>query len=79
MIIGDKNRNIGLIVSTMKPDGSQTEVNISPSNGDYDEYTSFAEDILSSIKDGSVKKLSNCLRKFHEMIKDEDMEQDMDE
>jgi len=45
-------------------------------SGEHNEYTAFAEDMISAMKDGSVQRLASCLKAFHEMIEEEDKEQD---
>lgn len=78
MIIPDKKKAISVILSKMNKDGSVTESHVAPETGAHDEYTSFAEDIIHAIESKSVQKLASCLRAFHEMIAEEDKEQDME-
>lgn len=63
----------------MGKDGRASETPVAHEGGEYDEYTSMAEDIISAAKEGSVQKLASCLKAFHEMIKEEDEEQDAGE
>lgn len=79
MIIGDKKKAVSVILSKMKPDGGTSESEVAPESGDHDEYTAFAEDMLSAFKAGSVHDLARCLREFHHMIEEEDEAQDAEE
>jgi hypothetical protein len=45
-------------------------------DGEHNVYRSMAEDMIAAVKDGSVNRLEECLKAFHEMIKDEDEVQD---
>lgn len=75
-IIGDRKKAVSVILSKMRKDGGTSEVETAPESGEHDTYTSFAEDMLEAFKSGSVQRLAASLKAFHEMIADEDEEQD---
>jgi len=77
MILNDKKKAVSVILSKMKKDGGTTEVHVMPEEGEHNEYTAFAEDILHAVEKKSVQSLASCLKAFHEMIMEEDEEQDM--
>jgi len=60
----------------MDKDGRTSETEVAHEGGEHNEYTSFAEDMISAFKDGSVQKLASSLKAFHEMIEGADKEQD---
>ena len=68
-----------MILSKMAKDGASHEVSVAHEDGMHDEYSAFAEDIISAVKDGSVMELAKCLKAFHEMIKEDDEMQDAEE
>jgi hypothetical protein len=72
----DKKKAATVILSKMGKDGRQTETDMAHEGGDYDEYTSYAEDMLAAIAAKSPLKLASCLKAFHEMVQEEDEEQD---
>lgn len=76
MIIGDKKKAVSVILSKMGKDGSVKETNVASESGEMNEYTAFAEDIISAVENKSVQGLASCLKAFHEMIMDQDEEQD---
>lgn len=59
-------------MSKLHGDGTTTETNVRPESGEHNVYRALAEDIIAAVKDGSVNNLEECLKSFHEMIKDED-------
>lgn len=68
-----------MILSRMDKDGKTSEMEVKPEEGEFTEYHAFAESIMSAIKDSSVADLAKALEEFHEMIKEEDVEQDLGE
>lgn len=75
-MIFDKKRSVSVILSKMGKDGKTTETSVAPESGEHDEYTAFAEDMISAMKEGSVQRLASALRSFHDMIEEADEEQD---
>lgn len=75
-MIFDKKRAVSVILSKTGEDGRTVEVEVSPETGEHDEYTSIAEDLVAHMKSGSVQGVAKCLRVFHELVKEEDEEQD---
>ena len=75
-MIFDKKRAVSVILSKTGKDGRTVEVEVSPETGEHDEYTSIAEEMLAHIQGGSVQGVAKCLRVFHELVKEEDEEQD---
>ncbi len=78
-MIFDKKKSVSVILSKMGKDGRVTETDVKPESGEHDEYTSFAEDMISANKDGSVQRMASCLREFHKMIENADEEEDAGE
>lgn len=75
----DKKKSVSVILSKMDRDGRTSEVAVSPESDAYNEYTAFAEDLLSGFRDGSVNKIASTLKAFHSMIEDKDQIQDKGE
>lgn len=76
MIIGDKKRVAGIILSKMNSAGRMDENEVAAESGSHDEYTALAEDFLNSFHKRSVQGLADCLRTFHKLIMEEDEVQD---
>lgn len=79
MFLHDRKKAVSVILSKMGKDGSTSEVHVASEGGGHDEYSAFAEDMLAAFEDKSVQKLASCLKAFHEMIMEEDEEQDQGE
>jgi hypothetical protein len=79
MIILDKKKSVSAILSRLRKDGSTLEAEVEQESSPHDEYTAFAEEMISAFQSGSVQRLSACLKEFHEMIEDKDEEQDAKE
>lgn len=75
-MIFDKKKSVSAILSKMGKDGRTTETEMKQESGEHNEYTSLAEDIIASAKDGSVQRLASALKSFHEMIEEADEAQD---
>jgi len=75
----DKKRAASVILSKMDKDGRSKEMHVAPESGEHNEYTSFAEDLLSAVKENSVQRVASVLKNYHEMIKEEDEEEDKQE
>jgi hypothetical protein len=75
----DKKKSVSVILSKLGKDGQNHESEVAHEGGDHDEYTSLAEDIISATKEGSVQRLAQCLKSFHEMIEEADEAQDQEE
>lgn len=72
----DKKKAATLILSKMDKRGKASEVEAAHESGEHNEYTSYAEDMLAAFESKSVQKLAACLKSFHQMVADEDYEQD---
>jgi hypothetical protein len=79
MIFPDKKKVASIILSRMGKDGVPKESKLPDGSGSMDEYSAFAEDMLDAFKSESVERLAKILKSFHEMIKEEDVEQDSGE
>lgn len=77
-MIFDKKKSVSVILSKLGKDGRTSESEVAHESGEHNEYTAFAEDMIAAFKDGSVQKLASCLEAFHEMVKEEDEEQDLE-
>lgn len=78
----DKKKTAMLILAKMGKDGkseNQEVKNEESMDEDVAEYKAVAEDMLQAINDKSVDKLMEVMKAFHEIIKHEDIEQDMAE
>jgi hypothetical protein len=78
-MIFDKKKSVSVILSKMNKDGETSEVNVSHESGDHDVYTSLAEDLIAGTKEGSVQKVASVLRSYHEMIEEDDEQDDQEE
>lgn len=79
MIIPDRKKAIGVILSKMKPDGSQVEGGEMKNEEHIDEHEqalhSHAEDILSALHNKSAADLAKALNNFleeHDMHEQEE-------
>lgn len=66
-MIFDKKKSVSVILSKVGSDGRRREAEVGHEGGDFDEYDSVAEDVISSVKDGSVKRLAAALRALNKM------------
>lgn len=67
MIIPDKKKAVGLILSKMAPDGSEKQMDVKSEEaiGQGDEALhAICEDILMAVKDGSALQLAEALKAF---------------
>lgn len=78
-MIFDKKKAVSVILSKMDKDGRHSEAKVAPESGEHNEYTSFAEDMIAAMKDGSVQRLAAALKSFHGMIESADEAQDSGE
>jgi hypothetical protein len=78
MIIFDKKKAASAILSKYK-DGRNVETEVKQEGGEHNEYTAFAEDLISAMADKSIQRVAACLKEFHEMIKEADEAEDKGE
>lgn len=74
----DKKKATSVILSKLGKDGRQDEAEVAPEEGEHDEYSSLAEDLMLGVKSGSVQKIASVLRALHEMIEEADEVQDQE-
>lgn len=77
----DKKKTAMVILAKMGKDGKsdyQEAKNKETADEDVAEYKACAEDMMQAISDKSVEKLMEVLKAFHEIIKHEDVEQDLE-
>lgn len=77
----DKKKTAMIILAKMGKDGKSEHQEVKNEEGmdeDVAEYKAVAEDMLQAISDKSVDKLAEVLKAFHEIIKHEDIEQDLE-
>lgn len=67
MIIPDKKKAIGLIVSKFDGKGNMEDVN-SEESGHDDAMKAISEEILEAIKNGSAQDLMMALQAFHQNL-----------
>lgn len=72
----DKRKSVSLILSKMGKDGRTTETKVKPEEGEHNEYTELAENMIAAVKDGSVQSLAACLKSLHDIIAEADEIQD---
>lgn len=72
MFFNDKKKAATIILSKIKKDGSSSESESKPGSDEPDVYRELAE----TIKGGDVGAIAASLKAFHEMIAEEDEEQD---
>lgn len=75
MIINNR-KTVSAILSKMDKDGRSAEAEVAPESGEHNEYTALAEDLMTASKSGSVHGIAAVLKKFHQMIAEDDEEQD---
>jgi hypothetical protein len=79
-IFPDKKKAVNIILSKRRPDGSHSETEVATeSDSDHDVYTACAEDMMAAMRSDSVKYLAQALKAFHDLVKEEDIEQDAGE
>lgn len=77
----DKKKTAMIILAKMGKDGKseyQEKKNEESMDDDYSEYKACAEDFMQAISDKSVEKMAEVLKAFHEIVKHEDVEQDLE-
>lgn len=76
----DKKKTAMLILAKMGKDGKSENMEVKNENGDDEasEYKACAEDMMQAVQDKSVEKMMEVLKAFHEIIKNKDVEQDME-
>ena len=77
----DKKKTAMLILAKMGKDGKSENMEVKNESGDDEdvaEYKAIAEDMMQAVQDKSVDKMMEVLKAFHEIIKHEDVEQDME-
>lgn len=77
----DKKKTAMIILAKMGKDGKsehQEAKNEESMDEDVAEYKAVAEDMMQAIQDKSVDKMIEVLKAFHEIIKHEDEEQDLE-
>lgn len=79
MLFRNKKKDQISILTKMHPDGSTSEMKKAEEGNEHNEYTSCAEDIISAVQSGSIQKMASALKAFHELVKEEDLEQDAKE
>ena len=79
MLFNNKKKDQISILTKMKPDGSTSEMKKSEEGGEHNEYTACAEVILAALESKSIQGLASALRAFHDLVKEEDLEQDAEE
>lgn len=78
MFLNDKKKAVSVILSKVRPDGSESESEVAEEAKEGGEYEAFAEDLLAAIESKSVQSLAQVLRSFHEMIEEQDEEEDLE-
>ena len=61
-MIFDKKKSVSVILSKLGKDGRVHETDVAHESGEHDEYSAFAEDLLSAFKDGSVQRIASVLK-----------------
>ena len=77
----DKKKTAMIILSKMGKDGKseyQEKKNEESMDEDAAEYKACAEEMMQAIQDKSIDKMMEVLKAFHEIIKHEDKEQDLE-
>lgn len=76
----DKKKTAMLILAKMGKDGKSENMEVKNENGEDEssEYKACAEDMMQAVQDKSVEKMMEVLKAFHEIIKNKDVEQDME-
>lgn len=72
MFLNDKKKVSSVILSRMKSNGEQTDVDVAPESDVHNEYTSLAEEIFSALESKSVQHLASLLRQLNGLSEEDE-------